>query len=430
MSSRPKVFISSTIYDFRDLRSCLRHYLLSLGFEPILSEYNDFSGPIEQNSYNTCMAAISSCKYFILLIGSRVGGLYDRSDRISITRHEYRLAYELLKTGQLKILTFVRRSLWDVKEDRKALIKYLEDDWRTEKELSDDEIDTIAMHPSQFITTAKTVFAFIDEVAKKDEMQAFEKVGGSRPIGNWIYQFHDFTEIVDALRTQLNISSSICEMVALSNVRREIISNLIILMNKVKNVIYSGNLFVKFLSNYNLEDLQSETEIPLKDFRTAFMYSLTGLASIQNLGTQYAHELAKSGQLQKLDYQSGTIQTTRIGEAILKMLDQVDHLKSIAEIIRPQRNNLIARFDQMPKTDDTVKVKISTQYLYSLGCAYNRHQNIITVSKAIVRAIDGDETLLTTMVLLPIIPSKKFADEIASETPNTAEIEAWVKSDS
>jgi len=73
MAERPKIFVSSTIYDFRDLRTALKFWLEELGFEVYLSEQNDFPVQSDLNSYETCIQAINDCDYFILLVGGRVG---------------------------------------------------------------------------------------------------------------------------------------------------------------------------------------------------------------------------------------------------------------------------------------------------------------------------------------------------------------------
>ena len=52
---RPKIFISSTIYDFRDLRSALKYHLEALGFDVQLSEKNDFYKEFNINSYKACL---------------------------------------------------------------------------------------------------------------------------------------------------------------------------------------------------------------------------------------------------------------------------------------------------------------------------------------------------------------------------------------
>lgn len=98
--SKPVIYISSTIYDFQDLRSALKFWLEELGYEVMLSDFNDFTKPLETNSYEACLRAIARADYFILLMGARVGGFYDAVNNISITRMEYRTAYELVEQGQ------------------------------------------------------------------------------------------------------------------------------------------------------------------------------------------------------------------------------------------------------------------------------------------------------------------------------------------
>ncbi len=94
-------------------------------FTTQLSEYNDFIKDTTQNSYDACIDAVRQCDYFILLIGSRKGGMYPE-ENISITRKEYRTAYQLAKEGKIKkIIILIRQSVWEVKEDRKALHRLL-----------------------------------------------------------------------------------------------------------------------------------------------------------------------------------------------------------------------------------------------------------------------------------------------------------------
>ena len=76
LESKPKIFVSSTIYDFADLRSALKYWLNEMGFEVFMSEYNYFRKDSSDNSYIACLNAIQECDYYILLIGARVGGLY------------------------------------------------------------------------------------------------------------------------------------------------------------------------------------------------------------------------------------------------------------------------------------------------------------------------------------------------------------------
>ena len=101
---KPVVFISSTCFDFRDLRSSLKYYLEELGYEVLLSEYNDFKSLNKENSFQSCLDAIKKCDYFVLLIGSRVGGFYNANENISITRKEYQEAYKIFLKGKIRII--------------------------------------------------------------------------------------------------------------------------------------------------------------------------------------------------------------------------------------------------------------------------------------------------------------------------------------
>ena len=41
--AKPRVFVSSTYYDLKHLRSSLENFVESLGFEPVLSEKGDIA---------------------------------------------------------------------------------------------------------------------------------------------------------------------------------------------------------------------------------------------------------------------------------------------------------------------------------------------------------------------------------------------------
>ena len=121
---RPTIFISSTIYDFRDMRSAIKEHLESNGCRVLASEFNDFTKPLDKHSYEACLAAIEQADFFLLLIGTRVGGWYDKTKRVSITQQEYRTAYSLAKSDRLRLLSFVRAEVWDHRESAKELERF------------------------------------------------------------------------------------------------------------------------------------------------------------------------------------------------------------------------------------------------------------------------------------------------------------------
>lgn len=221
--SKPIIYISSTIYDFQDLRSALKYWLEQLGYEVMLSDFNDFSKPLEQNSYEACLRAIERANYFILLIGTRVGGLYDTSQKLSITRMEYRRAYELVQQGRMKLVTFVRQDLWNVREDRNALKDFLLNDYKLKREIESEDINKIFRHPSTFVNDVAATFAFLKEVGRVEEMKQAMTAGGNFPIANWIHQFSTFQQIIDTLSTLFEVKRSLSDVALSVNLKREFI---------------------------------------------------------------------------------------------------------------------------------------------------------------------------------------------------------------
>jgi len=195
MTHRPTFFLSSTIYDVADLRSTIKFMLEERGCRVLASEFNDFGGNLSQHSYEACLANIEQADFFILLIGGRVGGWYDEQARISITQQEYRTAYELHRHGKLRLVTFVREQVWQLREDRKDLACFLCD-----LSLTDKERDSIVGSPSKFANDAEFVSAFIAEVGRNSETSQAVKTGKAKPTGNWIHRFSNFRDIHDVLQ--------------------------------------------------------------------------------------------------------------------------------------------------------------------------------------------------------------------------------------
>lgn len=194
MIKRPTFFLSSTIYDFRDLRSALKFSLEERGCTVFASEFNDFRVALDKHSYDACLSNVEQSDYFILLVGGRVGGWFDKAQRISITQQEYRTAYDLHKAGKLKILAFVRTEVWQAREDRKALERHL-----AEMDLEDREREVISAYPSKFFNDAAFISDFISEIGRNAETTDAVSKGGILPTGNWIHTFSNFRDIQDVL---------------------------------------------------------------------------------------------------------------------------------------------------------------------------------------------------------------------------------------
>ena len=102
--AKPRIFISSTYYDLKHIRSSLENFIDSLGFEAILSEKGDIAYSPEIPLDESCYREAANADIFIIIIGGRYGTensgskndypkeFYDRYE--SITKKEYFSAVE------------------------------------------------------------------------------------------------------------------------------------------------------------------------------------------------------------------------------------------------------------------------------------------------------------------------------------------------
>lgn len=97
--AKPRIFISSTYYDLKHIRSSLDIFIERLGYESILSEKGDIAYSFDIALDESCYREVDSIDIFILIIGGRYGSEISGTDKKpskkfhdryeSITKKEY-----------------------------------------------------------------------------------------------------------------------------------------------------------------------------------------------------------------------------------------------------------------------------------------------------------------------------------------------------
>jgi Domain of unknown function (DUF4062) len=102
--AKPRIFISSTFYDLKQVRSSLEVFIRSLGFDPVLSEKGSIAYSPDVPLDESCYREAQGSDVFVLIVGGRYGsevsgdaapdekGFFDRYE--SITRKEYESAIQ------------------------------------------------------------------------------------------------------------------------------------------------------------------------------------------------------------------------------------------------------------------------------------------------------------------------------------------------
>ena len=191
-----KVFISSTCYDLSVLRAELRNFIISLGHEPVMSEYADVLYDPRTHTHTSCINEVSNCDIMIVIIGSRFGGtcvpqaldqidsetLKDISNDpsfitqdspISITQLEVLKAIE----NNIPIYTFV---------DKKV---YYEHEVYEKNKDKPEVIQNIIFPAIDKRETAPYIFGFLNYIRL-------------RKSGNQFFQFERLQDIEDVLKKQ------------------------------------------------------------------------------------------------------------------------------------------------------------------------------------------------------------------------------------
>src|ERR1043165_7062705 len=116
--ARPRIFVSSTYYDLKHLRSSLENFIESLGYEPILSEKGEIAYAPDTALDESCYREVRNADVFVIIIGGRYGSeksegktdipkhFFDRYD--SITKQEYKSAV----TQDIPIYILIEKSVY------------------------------------------------------------------------------------------------------------------------------------------------------------------------------------------------------------------------------------------------------------------------------------------------------------------------------
>ena len=190
-----RVFISSTCYDLSLLRSQLRIFIKNMGYEPIMSDYEDILYDPRIHTHTSCVDEVQNCDILVLIIGSRFGGkaspealnrinfdvlnnetlsvdVLKEKECLSVTQLEVLKAIE----NAIPVYTFIDKRVWH----NHALY---------EKNKASGIADQIVFPSIEKQETAKYIFNFINFVRLRTR-------------GNNIFTFEKGQDIEDTLKKQ------------------------------------------------------------------------------------------------------------------------------------------------------------------------------------------------------------------------------------
>ena len=415
---RPTIFISSTIYDFLDLRSALKYFLEQQGCTVLASEFNDFQKPLDKHSYNACLEAISTCDYFFLFVGARVGGWYDSRKRISITQKEYRIAYDLHNRSLLNIVAFIRSEVWQVREDRRALKRHLE-----KQDIRIREKNEILDFPSKFANDASFISEFIEEIGKNNETKKAIEEGSPLPSGNWIHVFKNFDEIVSAIKPLLFKGLPVEEASFRRALEGEVVEILKKCLIRMDDRIYSPLPIIQtVIKNHPIRfdsDSHSDVVMPTKQWDTFSAICIHAIG--KKFDTVVLSEAITSSTFFQFDLSEASVKDTPVRRALMQLYTEIRNF-NLANTMEAQQlvwQNSPARRPQNRNT-----VRLDSMKLCILYHLCHRWGNIIVLSESIANYLQHGN--FREPEVFPLSPVSGMDAELNKETTTDDEIQIYL----
>ncbi len=92
--AHPRVFISSTYYDLKNIRADLALHIKTRGFDPVLNERGQIPYVSDKELEESCFKEIENCDILVSIVGGRFGS-NSSNDSYSISQKELKKAIEI-----------------------------------------------------------------------------------------------------------------------------------------------------------------------------------------------------------------------------------------------------------------------------------------------------------------------------------------------
>lgn len=213
--AKPRIFLSSTFYDLKYIRTELDQFIENLGYEPVRNEEGDIPYGKEEALEEYCYKEIQNIDVLVSIIGGRFGSESKRGDK-SISNLELKIALEESK----QVYIFIEKNV---------LAEYETYLLNKEKDISFKHVDDIR------------IYKFIEEIK-------------SLPANNNIKGFETSADIIHYLQDQF---AGLFQRFLQNQSRLKEVS----LVSKLENTSKTLNQLVNFLSDQNKENVEEVNRI-------------------------------------------------------------------------------------------------------------------------------------------------------------------------
>jgi Domain of unknown function (DUF4062) len=216
--ARPRIFISSTYYDLKHIRSSIERFVESLGFDAILSEKGEIAYASDVPLDESCYREVRNCDIFVLVIGGRYGSersgsshtgareFFDRYD--SVTKLEYKAAV----TGDIPIYIFIEKG---VNAEYQTFLRN-----KSKTDISYAHVDSV------------NVFLLIEEILAQPRNNPIKEFGRYQDIEEWLREqwaglFKDHLQKASEHRQIKTLQGQVETLTGITNALKAYLENLV-----------------------------------------------------------------------------------------------------------------------------------------------------------------------------------------------------------
>jgi hypothetical protein len=219
--AKPRIFISSTYYDLKHLRSSLENFIDTLGFDPVLSEKGDIAYSPDVPLDESCYREVKNADIYVLIIGGRYGseasGSKSKLPRDFHTRYESitKLEYKNASDNNVPIYILIEKSVYADYEN------YLKNKANTTFNYA--HVDSI------------NIFIFIEEIISQTRNNPIFQFDKYSDIEGWLREQWAglFRELLKKISSQSQLSSLANQINELSEINKTLKKYLETVMNKI-----------------------------------------------------------------------------------------------------------------------------------------------------------------------------------------------------
>lgn len=285
--AKPRVFISSTYYDLKHLRSSIENFIDQLGYEAVLSEKDNIAYLPDVPLDESCYREAQSSDIYVLIIGGRYGSEIseDRKEKQekkafferyeSVTKHEYSSAIERDIPTYILIDSAVDAEYQTfLKNKDNTDIKYA-------------HVDSV------------NIFHFIEELREKQKNNPIKLFTRYSEIENWLreqwagllkefigrmskqQQFQDLnTKVVELSETSETLKRYLEDIVSKVSGEKEVAIEMI---KKENERLREAKEEAEFLSYSYIKHLKNSHNMPLSAIKKSILESSTYKILLDNL---------------------------------------------------------------------------------------------------------------------------------------------------